>query len=490
MTTDIPVLIAGAGPTGLALAHDLARRGVGFRICDKAPAYFDGSRGKGLQPRSLEVLDDFGMADEILAGGRFHIPFRAYEGARVIGDRDIHAGRVPTPDVPYASPLLIPQWRVEQILRGRMERAGHQVERDTELVAIGQDATGVTATLRHVGQEENVRADYLVGCDGGKSFVRHALGVGFEGETWSEERMFVGDVEVPGLDRDHWHSWQNAEHGWLALCPLPGTNSFQLQAQIGPDDPGVPSLERFQEIVDQRAPGTGLQIAAVSWLSLYRVNIRMVDRYRVGRVFLAGDAAHVHSPAGGQGMNTGIQDAYNLGWKLGLVLNGAPGSLLDTYEEERLPVAAWMLGVTTKLHRQIMPKSGATMQRGPETYQLGISYRGGTLARDDRPEPGAVAAGDRAPDAPCQTSDSKPVRLFDLFRGPHFTLFHLGSGVPDENLGALVHTHRIVDSEGHVRRAYGVGDDVQVLVRPDGYIGTITKNSVGPYLKEVGAYTG
>jgi hypothetical protein len=240
--------------------------------------------------------------------------------------------------------------------------------------------------------------------------------------------------------------------------------------------------------VDQRAPGTGLQISEVSWLSLYRANIRMVDRYRVDRVFLAGDAAHVHSPAGGQGMNTGIQDAYNLGWKLGLVLNGAPVSLLDTYEQERLPVAAWTLGVTTKLHQQMMPKTGASMQRGPETFQLGISYRGGTLARDDREEPGSVVAGDRAPDAPCHTSGGKPVRLFDLFRGPHFTLFRLGSGGPEASQSAMVHTHRIVDSEGCVRRAYDIGDDVQVLVRPDGYIGMITKNGAGAYLKELGVY--
>jgi hypothetical protein len=371
-----------------------------------------------------------------------------------------------------------------------MESAGHRVELDTELVAIQQDASGVTATLRHAGAEENARANYLVGCDGGKSFVRHELGIGFEGETWAEERMYVGDVRIEGLDRDHWHSWQHAEHGWLALCPLPGTDSFQLQAQIGPDDPGVPSLERFQQIVDQRAAGTGLQISKVSWLSLYRANIRMVDRYRVDRVFLAGDAAHVHSPAGGQGMNTGIQDAYNLGWKLGLVLNGASAWLLDTYEQERLPVAAWTLGVTTKLHQQMMPKTGAGMQRGPETFQLGISYRGGTLARDDREEPGSVVAGDRAPDAPCQTSEGKPVRLFDLFRGPHFTLFRLGSGGPEASQSAMVHTHRIVDSEGHVRRAYDIEDDVQVLVRPDGYIGMITKNGAGAYLNELGVYAG
>ena len=145
----------------------------------------------------------------------------------------------------------------------------------------------------------------------------------FEGETWTSERMLIGDVQVDGLDRDHWHSWPNTEMGWVALCPLPGTNSFQFQAQIGPDEPDEPSLERFQQIVDERTGGMDIRLHEATWLSLYRANVRMVDRYRVGRVFLAGDAAHVHSPAGGQGMNTGIQDAYNLGWKLGAALNGA-----------------------------------------------------------------------------------------------------------------------------------------------------------------------
>jgi hypothetical protein len=165
-------------------------------------------------------------------------------------------------------------------------------------------------------------------------------------------------------------------------------------------------------------------------------------------------------------------------------LNGVSADLLDTYEEERLPVAAWMLGVTTKLHRQIMPKKGAEMQRGPETLQLGISYRGGTLASDDREHPGRVVAGDRAPDSPCQTSHGTTVRLFDLFRGPHFTLLQFGSDAEDADFGAVVQTHRIADPDGHVQRAYDICEDVQVLVRPDGYVGTITKNDVGGYLRD------
>jgi 2-polyprenyl-6-methoxyphenol hydroxylase-like FAD-dependent oxidoreductase len=489
--TDTTVLIVGAGPTGLALACDLARREVSFRIIDKADKYFAGSRGKGLQPRSLEVLDDLGVIGKVLESGRFHLPFRGYEGAKVLGDRDIHEGRVPTPDVPYASSLIIPQWRVEEILRNRLQELGGHVELATELIAFEQDAEIVTAKLSRAGGSELVTSRYLIGADGGRSLVRRALNVGFEGETWSSERMLVGDVRVDSLDRDHWHSWPNSELGWVALCPLPGTESFQFQAQIGPDEPDEPSLERFQQIIDERTGGLGLRLYDATWLSLYRANVRMVDRYRIGRVFLAGDAAHVHSPAGDQGMNTGIQDAHNLGWKLGCVMKGAPDALLDTYEAERLPVAAWMLGVTTKLHRTALQADSKDHRRGPETLQLGITYRDGLLARDERRVPGNVRAGGRAPDAPCHDAAGKPIRLFDIFRGPHFTLlvFDPDNGVVLAEVAQLCEgavrvceiirpgesggNDAVIDTEGHAYQAYDVQRNGVVLVRPDGYIGLI-----------------
>src|SRR5271170_6056399 len=196
---EISVLIVGAGPTGLTLACELARRGVDFRIVDKAPAYFAGSRGKGLQPRSLEVLNDLGVVEKILANGRFHLPFRAYDGTTVIGDRDAHEGRHPTPDIPYASVLIIPQWRVEEILRGLLAELGGKVELATELVELEQDAEIVTATLQSADKRHQVRARYVVAADGGRSFVRKHLNVGFEGETWKDERMLVGDVHVDRL---------------------------------------------------------------------------------------------------------------------------------------------------------------------------------------------------------------------------------------------------------------------------------------------------
>jgi 2-polyprenyl-6-methoxyphenol hydroxylase-like FAD-dependent oxidoreductase len=484
---NIQVLIAGAGPTGLALACDLARRGVSFRIVDKSPQPFIGSKGKGLQPRSLEVMDDFGIVEQVIGNGKFHLPFRGYENGKAIGELDMHAGRNPTPNTPYASPLIIPQWRTEEALRGLLERSGCKVGLATELVAIVQDGDGVTATLQHGDGEEPVRCDYLVGCDGGKSFVRHFLQVPFEGETWKDERMYIGDVHVHGLDRDAWHSWAKHPDGWLALCPLPSTDMYQFQAQIPVGEEREPSLDLYREIVKERTGGMDIELIDAPWLSLYRANVRMVAQYRVGRVFLAGDAAHVHSPAGGQGMNTGIQDAYNLGWKLVSVLRGAPEALLDTYQEERMPVAADVLGISSKLHRTLLSEEEQRVRIDATTLQLGITYKERSLSHTSGENKLKLSSGDRAPDAPGQDAQGRPVRIFDIYRGPHFTLLHLfgdeaapqspASGIRyvevRRNASAdAVATDLFVDVEGHLEAAYGGGGEF-MLVRPDGYIGWI-----------------
>jgi 2-polyprenyl-6-methoxyphenol hydroxylase-like FAD-dependent oxidoreductase len=470
---------------------------VDFRIVDKAPAYFAGSRGKGLQPRSLEVLDDLGIIHRILPHGRFHLPIRAYDGATILGDRDLYEGRPSTPDVPYASPLLLPQCRVEETLRQLLERHGAQVELATELTWIDQDENGVTATTLHrSGVKEQIRCQYLVAADGGRSFVRKFMKFGFEGETWKNARMFVGDVCLDGLDRDHWHTWPNHPAGWLGLCPLPSSKSFQFQAAITSNVDEEPSLETFQRIADERTGRSDLRLYHPTWLSLYQVNIRMVDRYRAGRVFLAGDAAHVHTPAGGQGMNTGIQDSYNLGWKLGLVLDGANPLLLDTYEEERLPVAASVLGISTRLSREFQA-NGNHLPRSSATLQLGINYRNSSLSTREATSPLSVEAGDRAPDGPLVDEHGNRLRLFDLFRGPRFTLLSIGatdteplnslSQRYEEILGAYaIHrrspqeraSHKIlIEDGGHVSQAYGVKDHALVLIRPDGYIGWLGESN-------------
>ena len=499
-TLDTQVLISGAGPTGLTLACDLARRKIPFRIVDKASAYFIGSKGKGLQPRSLEVFDDFGIVNEVLHTGKFHVPFRAYDGRQVLGEKDLHEGRNPTPSTPYASTLLTPQFRTEEHLRNLFLKFGGHVELSSELVSLAQDEEGVVATVRRGDSTEQIRCAFLVASDGGRSFVRHFLNVPFEGETWKDERMYVGDVRLRGLDRDFWHSWPKHPDGWLALCPLPSTDLYQLQAQIPPTEELEPSLEIFRRIVRERTQRDDIELTDAPWTSLYRVNIRMVSRYRIGRIVLAGDAAHVHSPAGGQGMNTGIQDAYNLGWKLERVLRGAPDSLLDSYEEERLPVAAAVLGYSTKLYK-VISATDENQRRDAIGLQLGISYKEMSLSQHSAETQLKLSAGDRAPDAPGEDANGKSVRLFDYFRGPHFTFLRIGpssASPPNFDSPAIKQVSIsptrpsgnsrgdstvFVDSAGHFADAYGGAPDEFILLRPDGYIAWIGNKSSFPELR-------
>jgi 2-polyprenyl-6-methoxyphenol hydroxylase-like FAD-dependent oxidoreductase len=435
-----------------------------------------------LSPRSLEVLDDLGVIDAILTSGVTHLPHRSYRGAEVVAEVDPEAGRVPTPDIPYPTGLLIPQWRVEQILRERLADLGVAVELGAELLGFDQDADGVTATVG----DTRIQARYLIGCDGGRSTVRRALGLPMRGETPDVQLMAVGDVEVDGLSRDAWHQWFTGDGG-IMLCPLPGTTAFQVQAAHELDDDGAPlepTLERFQQTFDRFAGVPGIRLHDLTWRSSYRVNVRMVDQLRVGRVFLAGDAAHVHPIAGGLGMNTGIQDAYNLGWKLGLVLTGAaaPG-LLDTYEQERLPIASWLLNITSErldfVLEAIKNTGGWTdAVAAPELTQLMLKYPWSRLSRDAIDRSTALRPGDRAPDAPLlDPSTNSTVRLFDLFRGPHFTLLGLGQSVELDGLASdIVKPYQVgpgglVDDGGHAAHAYG--PDALFLIRPDGHVGLV-----------------
>ncbi|MER6201555.1 FAD-dependent oxidoreductase [Streptomyces sp. NPDC001586] len=452
------VLIVGAGPTGLALAIDLARRGVGALVVERAGALFPGSRGKGLQPRTLEVLDDLGVHDAIrAAGGSYPVGVIWQDGVRT-GEHRMFDAAVPTEGAPYAEPWMVPQWRTQEILAARLAELGGEIAFGREVAGIEQDPEGVTATFV---SGPPVRARYAVAADGGRSTVRRALGIGMTGETVDPSPMLVADVRVDGLDRDHLHVFPPAEGGgYLAIWPLAGTDEFQVVAAFPEGVEPDLSLDGIRKVVGARshlAPG---DVTEVRWASDFRPRAAMADRFRDGRVFLAGDSAHVHSPAGGQGLNTSVQDAYNLGWKLAAVLSGeARAALLDSYEEERLPVAAEMLGLSTRIHR-------GEARRGEATRQLGIGYRASALAvetRDGLAEE-ALQAGDRAPDGV-----RGGLRLFDAFRGTHWTLLTVGAG-PDVPLDpsalpglADVRTVRIPSYE-----AYGDG---VFLIRPDGYVG-------------------
>jgi 2-polyprenyl-6-methoxyphenol hydroxylase-like FAD-dependent oxidoreductase len=485
------VIIIGAGPAGLTLACDLARRGVPIRIVDKATEPFTGSRGKGVQPRTLEVFDDLGIVEELLSAGSAYPRMNAHVWFLDLKWR-MYKPIQATPDVPYPTIWLVPQWRTEKILRDRLERLRCRVEQGVEIVGLEQDQAGASVQLRRGGQVQTVAASYVVAADGGSSFVRKSLGIRFAGSTTEEGRMIVGDLHVDGLSRDYWHVWPAAKGGGIGLCPLPNSDLFQLMMQLRPSDE-EPVLSE-QVIQNRWLAGTGLKNIRLhdpAWLSLFRPNVRMADRYRVGRVFLAGDAAHVHPPAGAQGLNTGVQDAYNLGWKLAMVLKGAPASLLDTYQEERLPVAAGVLGRSMKLYQ-----SRGVPKRGDAERQLLLNYRGSSLNMEIGWHRDKLRAGDRAPDAICENSSGR-IRLFDQFRGPHFTLLAFGAQAaaairdlewsPVDILrkcsvrlsGIAEGDGTIIDSNGNAHAAYGISDhdNVIFLVRPDGYVGLIASRN-------------
>lgn len=482
--THTPVLIVGAGPAGLTLAIELARRDVACRLIDAAPTHFPGSRGKGLQPRTLEVFDDLGVLDQVLATGSPYPPLRSYRDGAVVWEGRMAPQRDATPQTPYPNPWLLPQNLTERILRERLAELGGTVELGTELVDASQREEAVTAVLRRADGTETVTADYLVGTDGGRSTVRRLLGVGFLGETRESERTIVADLPVDGLDRDHWHFWGDSPATTVGLCPLAGTNLFQLQAALFAGEQPAGTGEAVHAVFASRSDAD-IRLGQPRWVSTWRANIRLVERFGQGRIYLAGDAAHVHSPAGGQGLNTSIQDSYNLGWKLAAVLTGAPGGLLDSYNAERLPVAADVLGISTELHDGgVWGDADAYRRDDPKLTQLHIGYRNSPLSVDERAVPGRLRAGDRAPDAPCQTAGGTPTRLFDVFRGPHPTLLAFGAeaaatpGIAHRYTvcpaGEQAGPSTLVDHAGHLADGYDAAPGTLMLIRPDGYLGTVT----------------
>jgi hypothetical protein len=303
--------------------------------------------------------------------------------------------------------------------------------------------------------------------------VRKRLAVPFAGATNEDITMLLADVRVDGLDHDYGHGWMVDGQAFFGFTPLAGADDTYV---LTTPASGIPlTLDGLQQTLESASGRSDIRLRELTWSTIWRPNVRMVEQFRVGRVFLAGDAAHVHPPAGGQGLNTGVQDGYNLGWKLGAVLDGVPDELLDSYQAERLPVAARVLGISTQLLEKHVSGADDAFERGEETRQLDLSYRSGPLTLDDGSSC-TLVAGDRAPDAPC-LHDGKPVRLFNCYAGPHWTLLRFGSAAPTLDRPG-VWSHRIgsdlVDADRHIHDAYDVKDGAAVLVRPDGYIGAIT----------------
>jgi 2-polyprenyl-6-methoxyphenol hydroxylase-like FAD-dependent oxidoreductase len=458
------VLIVGAGPTGLTLACELLGRGVSCRIIDTAASPATTSRALGLQPRTLELFDTMGIIDRVLATGGPVTDANLYRGDRLL--LTLSAAGLRNLDTPYPRLWITPQASVERPLIERLLELGGTVERSRELADFRQIDSRVIATVRHGDSDapEEIHAGWLVGCDGAHSRVRKTLGVSFEGGTY-EEKFLLADVDLDwSRERDRTHTWFPPD-GMFSVFPLPGTSQWRIFAVL--EDEAAPplSLELFQRLFRERTGDVKTNVSNPTWMSNFTINRRMVDRYRVGRAFLAGDAAHVHSPFGAQGMNTGIQDACNLGWKLALVVRGeASERLLDTYEEERLPVARRVLAQTDTntrvllsdnpvmrfLRERVLTLDRVQAYAGRRSSQLFINYRSSSLSRshggtriakatgmailwarasgkaglkDLLRFSGGPRAGDRAPDGPSiRAASREKTSLFREFRGTDFSL--------------------------------------------------------------------
>jgi len=374
----IDVLICGAGATGLTLAIELQRRNIEFRLIDPATEPFGGSRGKGIQPRSLEIFDMMGVVEDVLADSSLYQPLKLHIGPITKTVSSLGTTHEPTDDKPYPNVMMVPQWRTEQALRARLAKLGGSIERGVGLQSLKQSDASVSATLTN---GETVEARYLIGCDGGRSTTRGEIGLSLVGETLDDKTMIVADFELEGLDRSVWHVWPAKKGGPIAFAPLPFPNQWQLQ---GHERIARNGLEEGIEKLLKKRP------TKIIWQSQFKHQRRMVEKYRVGNVFLAGDSAHLHPPSGAQGLNTGVQDAFNLGWKLAAAIRSGDDAILETYEQERLPVAADMLNLTSTLHLKQSTK------RGELTNQLSVGYRGGPLAEGT--SEGELQPGDRIPD--------------------------------------------------------------------------------------------
>ncbi|WP_058043487.1 FAD-dependent monooxygenase [Streptomyces roseifaciens] len=473
---DTEVLVVGAGPTGLLLACELALAGVRVRVVDKRASPHRESRALNLHPRSIELMDMRGLAGRFLAAGRT-VP--GWQFAVSLKRRLDFTGL----DTRHPYALLLAQARTEALLAERARELGVEVHRGCEAVAVGQDAHGAVAGLSGPGGPVTIRCAYVVGCDGGRSRVRQAAGIGFPGTRESMSAV-VGDFAVA----DHACNERARQHGVLVARLESGLTRFVVMdpRRIRTPSSEPVTLEEFRTSLRQVC-GTDCGIGEPRWLSRFGNTTRLAGTYRRGRVLLAGDAAHVHFPVGAQGLNTGLQDAMNLGWKLAAAVRGwAPPGLLDTYHAERHPVGhavtAGTRAQTLLVELPLTEQYGLPAELLCELLDtlLGMSevnrYLAGRISALDTAYPPSLPDADpltgrRMPDIDLTTA-AGPARVYELLRDGRFVLLHFGEGTgPDESSRT-----RAVTARRHEARSDLDGVSA-VLVRPDGHIAWATRTT-------------
>lgn len=477
------VLIVGAGPTGLVLALWLKKQGVGFRIIDRSAGPGETSRAMAVQARTLELYRQLDLADAVVAAGHRNPSINLW--ARGKRRASISFGDAGADVTPYPFLLVYPQDLHERLLVDRLRALGVEVERRTELVSFEDRGDHVVARLKLPdGGEQSCQARYLAGCDGARSPVRHGLGVDFAGGTY-KQAFYVADVELSGLDPADGVHLALDTSDFVAVLSYGGGRS-RLIGTVQDERAERAEILTFEDVAHQAIKGLGVAVRKVHWFSTYRVHHRVTSSFRRGRAFLVGDAAHVHSPAGGQGMNTGISDAINLAWKLAAVVKGqAPDSLLDSYDHERRAFARKLVDTTDRMFTFIT-KDGSFadfVRTRIAPAILGAAYRidsvrefmfrmvsQTTVSYHDSPlsegKSGSVAGGDRLPWVRSASADNY-APLADIAWQVHV----YGAVQPD--LRRWCEQHRVALhvfdwTPGHEQA--GLQRDALYLLRPDTWV--------------------
>lgn len=496
-TSDAPVLVVGAGPTGLTLGIELLRHGVSCRMIDKLAEPSDKSKALAIHARSLEMLENMGLSEKLISQGNIAGGFSMNTGKTRLA-------RISTAEIdsPFPFILMLSQCEIERILTEHFVSLGGKIERGVELTNLSESNGTVTASLKHSsGEEETADFPWVIGCDGSHSIVRKLLKLPFEGNAY-EEQFVLADIDInEGIAEDEVSTFFH-EEGALVFFPM-GNGRFRTMANVAESTVtgDSPSLDYMQAVLDKRGPGD-VKIRKTHWLAWFRIHRRSVSQYRVGHTFVAGDAAHIHSPVGGQGMNTGMQDVYNLAWKLALVIQGkAEEKLLESYQEERHPVGQELIKGTdmaTKLAflrnpvaKQIrnhmmsfLGQQEVFVQRLRKVgTMMAVNYRSSPIvgeyrdiqdvqlvpnADSERPSlpawmefARAPLPGDHAPDVVLISEAGDSVRLYEAIRGTTYSLL-LFDGNPTED--GYRNMEQIAKS---VRESYGDLITLHLIVAAD-----------------------
>jgi 2-polyprenyl-6-methoxyphenol hydroxylase-like FAD-dependent oxidoreductase len=499
MNRNTDVLIVGAGPTGLSLACQFVRYGIDFVVVERNEGVTPYSKAIGVQARTLEIYEQLGLAQEAIEQGSTAGKGRMLVGGEVRGELDF--SNIGEGLSPYPFVLMLEQSKNERLLFDYLQRHGKEVQWKNELGTFSQSDSGVRAHLKDsAGASQIIEAKYLVGCDGPKSLVRHTLGLEFAGSTF-ERTFYVADAKIDWqFPHDALHICL-AKESFVVFFPLKGEQRYRIVG-VFPEqfskDEGEVLYEEIESRIKEQAE-LELDIHDVEWFSTYKVHTRHVSRFSQGRCFLAGDAAHIHSPAGAQGMNTGIQDGYNLAWKMALVLQGkADERLLETYNEERLENAKRLLQTTDRmfqfaagsewflsfLRTDVLPPLAKYILNFdpvrkflfPLISQIGINYRHGSLSEHAGDENFKVKAGDRMPyflvdGQSIYDKLREPKFHLLVFSGPHRDFQALITEL-DQDYAALVDS-QIMPLQPRVSEIFGTDEPFILLLRPDNYLSFI-----------------